>query len=160
MHGGGEEKCSNRPNSFPFLQEQSKYGLPDLNWNCWGQQSCRQEQSHAFESFTNDNILIEISGKNNCQACCRLFESSTILYEWLIAFIPDPTYGVYQVFWETRSYAALRAADLDWMVGPGYSHTRGHNWPGEGGQGRNKQKRDLLTYAGSQLTRGGGAGQE
>ena len=34
----------------------------------------------------------------------------------------------------TRSYAALRAADLDWIVGPG-----------EGGQGRNKQKRDSLT---------------
>ena len=57
-------------------------------------------------------------------------------------------------FFATRSYAALRAADLDWIVGPG------HNWPGEGGQGRNKQKRDLLTHAGSQLTRGGGAGQE
>ena len=38
----------------------------------------------------------------------------------------------------TRSYAALRAADLDWIVGPGYrrgagqeytktSLTRGHN---------------------------------
>ena len=25
------------------------------------------------------------------------------------------------VFWNTRSYAALRAADLDWIVGPGYS---------------------------------------
>ena len=41
----------------------------------------------------------------------------------------------------TRSYAALRAADLDWIVGPGYSlgrvhsgekHTRGHKWPGRG----------------------------
>ena len=42
----------------------------------------------------------------------------------------------------TRSYAALWAADLDWIVGPGYSlgrhtqgnqkrhwRTRGHNWP-------------------------------
>ena len=42
-----------------------------------------------------------------------------------------------EIFNGTRSYAALRAADLDWIVGPGYSH----NWPGEGGQGRNKQKR-------------------
>ena len=25
------------------------------------------------------------------------------------------------LFWKTRSYAALRAADLDWIVGPGYS---------------------------------------
>ena len=33
----------------------------------------------------------------------------------------------------TRSYAALRAADLDWIVGLEYS------------LGRNKQKRDLLT---------------
>ena len=24
-------------------------------------------------------------------------------------------------FFKTRSYAALRAADLDWIVGPGYS---------------------------------------
>ena len=33
-------------------------------------------------------------------------------------------------FMHTRSYAALRAADLDWIVGPGYSlgsQTRGHN---------------------------------
>ena len=38
----------------------------------------------------------------------------------------------------TRSCAALRAADLDWIVGPGYRHrhktwqTRGHNWHGRG----------------------------
>ena len=33
-------------------------------------------------------------------------------------------------FVDTRSYAALRAADLDWIIGPGYS------------SGGNKQKRD------------------
>ena len=33
-------------------------------------------------------------------------------------------------FFFTRSYAALRAADLDWIIGPGYS------------SGGNKQKRD------------------
>ena len=44
----------------------------------------------------------------------------------------------HQSFWVTRSYAALWAADLDWIVGPGYRHrhktwqTRGHNWPGRG----------------------------
>ena len=27
----------------------------------------------------------------------------------------------------TRSYAALRAADLDWIIGPGYSLS-GYNW--------------------------------
>ena len=27
----------------------------------------------------------------------------------------------YKEFVHTRSYAALRAADLDWIVGPGYS---------------------------------------
>ena len=27
----------------------------------------------------------------------------------------------HQFFFQTRSYAALRAADLDWIVGPGYS---------------------------------------
>ena len=28
------------------------------------------------------------------------------------------------LFFYTRSYAALRAADLDWIVGPGYSSGR------------------------------------
>ena len=28
---------------------------------------------------------------------------------------------------KTRSYAALRAADLDWIVGPGYSLGRVHS---------------------------------
>ena len=32
-------------------------------------------------------------------------------------------------FSSTRSYAALRAADLDWIVGPGYS--LGRVYPGE-----------------------------
>ena len=31
------------------------------------------------------------------------------------------------LFWGTRSYAALRAADLDWIVGPGYSLGRVHS---------------------------------
>ena len=31
------------------------------------------------------------------------------------------------VFLNTRSYAALRAADLDWIVGPGYSSGRVHS---------------------------------
>ena len=30
-------------------------------------------------------------------------------------------------FTQTRSYAALRAADLDWIVGPGYSLGRVHS---------------------------------
>ena len=30
----------------------------------------------------------------------------------------------------TRSYAALRAADLDWIVGPGYSLGQVHSGPG------------------------------
>ena len=29
--------------------------------------------------------------------------------------------------YQTRSYAALRAADLDWIVGPGYSLGRVHS---------------------------------
>ena len=33
------------------------------------------------------------------------------------------------IFLGTRSYAALRAADLDWIVGPGYS--LGRVYPGE-----------------------------
>ena len=31
------------------------------------------------------------------------------------------------LFMYTRSYAALRAADLDWIVGPGYSLGRVHS---------------------------------
>ena len=30
-------------------------------------------------------------------------------------------FNVYLSIWYTRSYAALPAADLDWIVGPGYS---------------------------------------
>ena len=53
------------------------------------------------------------------------------------------------IFFRTRSYAALRAADLDWIVGPGYSlgrvhqkrYRRGVTTDLGGGQGRNKQKR-------------------
>ena len=29
---------------------------------------------------------------------------------------------IFYPFGMTRSYAALRAADLDWIVGPGYRH--------------------------------------
>ena len=43
-----------------------------------------------------------------------------------------------QVFEDTRSCAALRAADLDWIVGPECSL----GGKEEGVQGRNKQKRD------------------
>ena len=54
------------------------------------------------------------------------------------------------LFVTTRSYAALRAADLDWIIGPGYSSggyilggvTTDLFGRGRGGQGRNKQKRD------------------
>ena len=35
-----------------------------------------------------------------------------------------PLQSVTQHFAQTRSYAALRAADLDWIVGPGYSSGR------------------------------------
>ena len=53
----------------------------------------------------------------------------------------------------TRSYAALRAADLDWIVGPGYSLGRVHS--GEKPAGISKNVPD----AGSQLPwEGGGAG--
>ena len=53
------------------------------------------------------------------------------------------------LFVYTRSSAALRAADLDWIVGPeyslgGYIFGDSQLWTGEGGQGRNKQKRYLL----------------
>ena len=38
-------------------------------------------------------------------------------------------------FIHTRSYAALWAADLDWIIGPGSSF-----WTGEEGKGRKKTK--------------------
>ena len=50
----------------------------------------------------------------------------------------------------TRSYAALRAADLDWIVGPGYSLGRVHS--GE----ISKNVTNSVTHAGSQLTWEGG----
>ena len=56
-------------------------------------------------------------------------------------------------FLTTRSYAALRAADLDWIVGPGYSLGRVHS--GE----ISKNVTNFVTHAGSQMTwEGGGAG--
>ena len=69
------------------------------------------------------------------------------------------------IFINTRSYAALRAADLDWIIGPGYS---------SGGYilGENHEKLTFMTqnekvmiktiHAGSQLTSemGEGVGQE
>ena len=70
----------------------------------------------------------------------------------------------------TRSYAALRAADLDWIIGPGYSSggyilektmknqpgIMKNHWTGEGGRAGISKN---VTYAGSQLTwEGGGAG--
>ena len=42
--------------------------------------------------------------------CCR---------PWITIFV--------NLFVSTRSYAALRAADLDWIVGPGYSLGRVHS---------------------------------
>ena len=52
----------------------------------------------------------------------------------------------------TRSYASLRAADLDWIVGPEYS-LGGKEEGGRAGINKN------VTNAGSQLTwEGGGAG--
>ena len=70
------------------------------------------------------------------------------------------------IFYLTRSYAALRAADLDWIVGPGYSLGWGRNKQKRdrgrvttdlgGGQGRNKQKRDR---GGVTTDLGGGQGR-
>ena len=51
----------------------------------------------------------------------------------------------------TRSYAALRAADLDWIVGPGYSLGRVHS-----GEKTKTLQTQNVTDAGSQLTWEGG----
>ena len=72
------------------------------------------------------------------------FDTKVDPYTYYLTFA---SIHLYKHFFLTRSYAALRAADLDWIVGPGYS--LGRVYPGEkpwktnrgGGQGRNKQKR-------------------
>ena len=72
----------------------------------------------------------------------------------------DGNVKLFQTFCITRSYAALRAADLDWIVGPGYSSGRYI-------LGKNHEKptwnREKPTWNhGSQLAfeMGEGAGQE
>ena len=88
---------------------------------------------------------------------CRTFTSS-VTQDWLrLEISHDRNFG--QIFYTTRSYAALRAADLDWIVGPGYSLGRVHSdknvtdagsqmtWEG-GRAGISKN----VTHAGSQLT--------
>ena len=46
---------------------------------------------------------------------------------FIILIIPDNLKN-YNILYNTRSCAALRAADLDWIVGPGYSSGRVHSW--------------------------------
>ena len=58
-------------------------------------------------------------------------EPGTYEYKYVII-------NIIERFKKTRSCAALRAADLDWIVGPEYSL----GGKEEGVQGRNKQKRD------------------
>ena len=41
-------------------------------------------------------------------------------FKWIIDGILLPAVGAVGII-GTRSYAALRAADLDWIVGPGYN---------------------------------------
>ena len=66
---------------------------------------------------------------------------------------PWIAYSCFKILTDTRSYAALQAADLDWIVWLEYSL----GGKEEGVQaGINKN----VTHAGSQLTRGGGVGQE
>ena len=49
--------------------------------------------------------------------------SAPLTLEEIIAFGKTPEEGNnhFETFIITRSYAALRAADLDWIVGPGFS---------------------------------------
>ena len=66
----------------------------------------------------------------------------------VVGFVGENNLKDSQRFYFTRSYAALWAADLDWIVGPGYSL---------GGYilEKNHEKPTCLffvTYAGSQLT--------
>ena len=65
-------------------------------------------------------------GFNKCYAIFAIF--AIFAYFNFALLLPSPTtdlLGVEQVLYNsfriTRSYAALQAADLDWIVGPGYS---------------------------------------
>ena len=76
------------------------------------------------------------------------------------SFSPYSHSSFFCLFSHTRSYAALRAADLDWIVGPGSSLERVHS--GEKQLSREGGRAGIsknVTDAGSQLPwKGGGAG--
>ena len=84
------------------------------------------------------------SGGHKCVICIFAAVPAKEKCYLPVSFTSAPLPNLY-LFATTRSYAALRAADLDWIIGPGYS------------SGGNKQKRD--PHTGSQLTRGGGQGR-
>ena len=67
--------------------------------------------------------------------CLKYIWQGSILFNVEVNFVD--IINIPWFIWLTRSCAALRAADLDWIVGPEYS-LGGEE---EGGQGRNKQKR-------------------
>ena len=78
---------------------------------------------------------------------------------WAVLGRVNSYLSVYSVIFGTRSYAALRAADLDWIVGPGYSldvtnvTNAGSQMTWEGGRaGISKYVTYFVTHAGSQLT--------
>ena len=65
---------------------------------------------------------------------------------------------MFEHFLTTRSYAALRAADLDWIIGPGYSSVTTDLWDGGGGgAGISKNVTDTRGVT-TDLWDGGGGG--
>ena len=89
------------------------------------------------------------------QVGCSQFDKKICKWAWTTKWPLASGCSQFDNFLQTRSCAALRAADLDWIVGPEYSlgaginknvtdtfhHTRGVTTDLGGGQGRNKQKR-------------------
>ena len=72
-----------------------------------------------------DQAFVNIFKMMRCIISCAFFnlDLATVsrLARWICCQLSAPSQRPAFSFLDTRSYAALRAADLDWIVGPGYS---------------------------------------
>ena len=102
-----------------------------------------------FQCFLHTVLFMQICVERSCELDWIDFLSTfsrhaAIHSQRLFEVIPVFVILVLNIILYTRSYAALRAADLDWIVGPGYSLGRVHS--GRAGISKN------VTKGGSQLT--------
>ena len=80
----------------------------------------------TFHLYSSDRVVVHASSRNIVAelklagARFRIHLNKTDI-EYTIAMKKTEGKMSLDSFMETRSYAALRAADLDWIVGPGYS---------------------------------------